>query len=62
MIRTNGESGTGNIVEAVRHSRQILGIIRELRDKTEEEFWSAAREIESPIELVKEKPDLEDCL
>jgi len=43
MIRTNGESGTGNIVEAVRHSRQILGIIGELRDKTEEEIWSVAR-------------------
>ena len=58
MIRTKGEAGTGNIVEAVRHSRQILGIIRELRDKTEEELWSVAREIESPIELVKETAKL----
>ena len=54
MIRTKGEAGTGNIVEAVRHSRQILGTIRELRDKTEEELWNVAREIESPLELVKE--------
>jgi len=54
MIRTKGEAGTGNIVEAVRHSRQILSTIRELKDKTEEELWSVAREIESPLELVKE--------
>ena len=54
IIRTKGEAGTGNIVEAVRHSRQILSTIRELKDKTEEELWSVAREIESPLELVKE--------
>jgi len=53
MIRTKGEAGTGNIVEAVRHSRQISSTIRELKDKTEEELWSVAREIESPLELVK---------
>jgi pyridoxal 5'-phosphate synthase pdxS subunit len=53
MIRTKGEAGTGNIVEAVRHSRQITGTIRELKDKTEEELWSVARELESPLELVK---------
>ena len=40
MIRTKGEAGTGNIVEAVRHSRQISSTIRELKDKTEEELWS----------------------
>lgn len=58
MIRTKGEAVTGNIVEAVRHSRQILGTIRELKDKTEEELWSVAREIESPLELVKETAKL----
>jgi pyridoxal 5'-phosphate synthase pdxS subunit len=58
MIRTKGEAGTGNIVEAVRHSRQILGTIRELKDKTEEELWTVAREIESPLELVKETAKL----
>jgi pyridoxal 5'-phosphate synthase pdxS subunit len=58
MIRTKGEAGTGNIVEAVRHSRQILGTIRELKDKTEEELWSVASEIESPLELVKETAKL----
>ena len=58
MIRTKGEAGTGNIVEAIRHSRQILSTIRELKDKTEEELWSVAREIESPLELVKETAKL----
>jgi pyridoxal 5'-phosphate synthase pdxS subunit len=54
MIRTKGEAGTGNVVEAVRHMRLIQGSIRELKDKTEEELWSVAREIEAPLELVKE--------
>ncbi len=58
MIRTKGEAGTGNVVEAVRHSRDILSTIRELKDKTEEELWSVAREIESPLELVKETAKL----
>lgn len=54
MIRTKGEAGTGNVVEAVRHMRVIQGTIRELKDKTEEELWSVARELESPLELIKE--------
>lgn len=54
MIRTKGEAGTGNVVEAVRHMRKIMSGIRELGNKTEEELWSVAREIESPLELVKE--------
>ncbi|WP_048190661.1 pyridoxal 5'-phosphate synthase lyase subunit PdxS [Methanobacterium sp. SMA-27] len=58
MIRTKGEAGTGNIVEAVRHSRQISSIIRELKDKTEEELWTVARETESTLKLVKETAKL----
>lgn len=58
MIRTKGEAGTGNVVEAVRHMRMILGGIRELQNKDEEEFWSVAREIEAPLELVKETAKL----
>lgn len=54
MIRTKGEAGTGNIVEAVRHMRKIMGTIRETQNKDEEELWSVAREIEAPLELVKE--------
>jgi pyridoxal 5'-phosphate synthase pdxS subunit len=54
MIRTKGEAGTGNVVEAVRHMRMIQGTIRELRDKTEEELWSVARQEEAQFYLVKE--------
>ena len=53
MIRTKGEAGTGNVVEAVRHMRKIQGTIREIRNKTEEELWGVAREIEAPYKLVK---------
>ena len=52
MIRTKGEAGTGNVVEAVRHMRTIQGAIREIENKTEEE-WQVAREINAPRELVK---------
>jgi len=56
MIRTKGEAGTGNIVG---HMRRIQGTIREIRNKDEEELWSVARELESPIELVKETAKLQ---
>jgi len=54
MIRTKGEAGTGNIVEAVRHRRMILGQIRELNEKNDNELMEVARLIEAPFELVKE--------
>ncbi|MDD6285714.1 MAG: pyridoxal 5'-phosphate synthase lyase subunit PdxS [Methanosphaera sp.] len=53
MIRTKGEAGTGNVVEAVRHMRAIKGAIREIENKTEEELWQVAREIDAPRDLVK---------
>ncbi|MEN4006516.1 MAG: pyridoxal 5'-phosphate synthase lyase subunit PdxS [Methanobacteriaceae archaeon] len=58
MIRTKGEAGTGNIVEAVRHMREIQGTIREIQNKTEEELWGISREIEAPYELVKQTAEL----
>lgn len=58
MIRTKGEAGTGNVVEAVRHMRMIQGTIREIRNKTEEELWGIARDIEAPYYLVKETAEL----
>ena len=54
MIRTKGEPGTGNVVEAVRHQRMVMGQIRELRGKDETELVAVARKIEAPIYLVKE--------
>jgi pyridoxal 5'-phosphate synthase pdxS subunit len=59
MIRTKGEAGTGNIVEAVRHMRKIQGTIREIKTKDEEELWAVARELESPLDLVKETAKLQ---
>lgn len=59
MIRTKGEAGTGNIVEAVRHMRRIQRTIREIKTKDEEELWAVARELESPLELVKETAKLQ---
>jgi pyridoxal 5'-phosphate synthase pdxS subunit len=52
MIRTKGEAGTGNIVEAVRHMRAIMGSIRALKGMDRQEMIDYAREIEAPEELV----------
>jgi pyridoxal 5'-phosphate synthase pdxS subunit len=54
MIRTKGEAGTGNVVEAVRHMRTIMGEIRMLRGLDKQEMADYAREIEAPSELVFE--------
>jgi len=54
MIRTKGEAGTGNVIEAVRHQRVIQGKVRELKDKDDQELRAVAREIQAPFPLVKE--------
>ncbi len=54
MIRTKGEAGTGNIVEAVRHMRAIMGEIRKVQGMDDQERISYARTIEAPAELVIE--------
>jgi pyridoxal 5'-phosphate synthase pdxS subunit len=54
MIRTKGEAGTGNVVEAVRHMRNIMGEIRALQGKTAQEITSRARELEAPPDLLLE--------
>jgi pyridoxal 5'-phosphate synthase pdxS subunit len=54
MIRTKGEAGTGNIVEAVRHARAVVGEIRRLAAMRREEWMAYAKEIGAPYELVKE--------
>jgi len=58
MIRTKGEAGTGDVKEAVRHMKLIMGTIRALRGKNEEEMMDVAREIEAPFELVLETAKL----
>jgi pyridoxal 5'-phosphate synthase pdxS subunit len=54
MIRTKGEAGTGNIVEAVRHARKVLGEIRRIQGMDDGELMSTARDLKAPYELVKE--------
>jgi pyridoxal 5'-phosphate synthase pdxS subunit len=54
MIRTKGEAGTGNIVEAVRHIRAVHAGIRELQGMRDDELFTAAKELQAPYELVRE--------
>ncbi len=54
MMRTKGEAGPGDVVEAVRHARSVLGSIRRLQSLHEEELMAFAKEIGAPYELVKE--------
>ena len=53
MIRTKGEAGTGDIVNAVTHMRAVLGHIRRLGALSEEELYSEAKELRAPLELVR---------
>jgi pyridoxal 5'-phosphate synthase pdxS subunit len=52
MIRTKGEAGTGDIVNAVRHMRAVMGEIRALGSLPEEELFTAAKELQAPFDLV----------
>ena len=58
MIRTKGEAGTGDVVEAVRHARTVLGEIRQIQNMPEEELMAYAKNIGAPYELVKETREL----
>ena len=58
MIRTKGEAGTGDVVEAVRHARTVMGEIRQLQTMADEELMAYAKEIGAPYELVKETKEL----
>jgi len=52
MIRTKGEAGTGNVVEAVRHMRAIQGEIRRLGSMDPDELYGAAKELQAPLDIV----------
>ncbi|EPX75331.1 pyridoxine biosynthesis protein [Schizosaccharomyces octosporus yFS286] len=54
MIRTKGEAGTGDVVEAVRHTRQMQGDLRRVKAMAPEELYTFAKEIGAPIDLVRE--------
>jgi pyridoxal 5'-phosphate synthase pdxS subunit len=54
MLRTKGEAGTGDVVEAVRHARTVFGEIRRLSAMNEDELFTAAKNLQAPYELVKQ--------
>jgi len=54
FIRTKGEAGTGNVVEAVRHQRAVTSEIRKASVMTEEELYAYAKDIQAPFHLLKE--------
>lgn len=54
MIRTKGEAGTGNVVEAVRHQRAVTSEIRKASVMSEEELYAYARDLQAPFHLLKE--------
>lgn len=54
MLRTKGEAGTGNVVEAVRHARAVYGDIRRLQNMSEDELFMAAKELQAPYEQVRQ--------
>lgn len=59
MIRTKGEAGTGDVSEAVRHMHVIMGKIRELKGKSEQEIGLVAREIQAPADLTAETAEMQ---
>jgi len=58
MIRTKGEPGTGNVVEAVRHMRMVMGEIRRVQNLPVEELMTAAKDMGAPYELLKQVAEL----
>ena len=58
MIRTKGEAGSGNIVEAVRHTRKVLGEVRRIQNMDEDELMATARDLRAPYDLVKDVREL----
>ena len=53
MIRTKGEAGTGNVVEAVRHARSVLGEVKRIQTMDATELMALARDLKAPYELIK---------
>jgi len=58
MIRTKGEAGTGNVVEAVRHMRAVRSGIAQLRSMRPDELFAAAKELRAPLEVVRQVAEL----
>ena len=57
-----GEAGTGNVVEAVRHCRAVMGAIRQLQTLDDDEMYVYSKEIRAPIELCRQVKQLGRCV
>lgn len=58
MIRTKGEAGTGDIIQAVRHARTVHSEIRKISSMDPDELYSFAKEIQAPYDLIKQTATL----
>src|SRR5437763_13498966 len=58
MIRTKGEAGTGDVVEAVRHMRSIMSEIRRVHSAREDELYVLAKEMQAPLDMVRQTHEL----
>jgi len=58
MIRTKGEAGTGNVVEAVRHMRQVMDDIRRIQNMPDDELYAEAKNLGAPVELIAQVKEL----
>ncbi len=58
MIRTKGEAGTGDVVEAVRHMRTIMSEIRKVHSAREDELYVIAKEIQAPLDMIRQVKEL----
>jgi len=58
MMRTKGEAGTGDVVEAVRHMRDIMGEIRRIQNAREDELYVIAKNLQAPLDLVRQVKEL----
>lgn len=58
MIRTKGEAGTGNVVEAVRHARAIRQDINKAKGMTDQELYTFAKDLQVPFDLLKKTSEL----
>lgn len=58
MIRTKGEAGTGDVVEAIKHTRTVQAQIRQLKSLADDEIYVFAKEINSPVDLVRQTKEL----
>ena len=58
MIRTKGEAGTGDVVEAVRHMRSIMSEIMRVHSAREDELYVLAKEMQAPLDMVRQVHEL----